>query len=153
VDRVPPDALKQSKLNCKQRNTILSSPFLISDLTEADKLSLERVIKALIGLGLSQTDAEVYVHLATTGPATARNIIRNLAFNKRQVYRSLKRLQSKGITITSDEHPSEFSALPFEEVLDLLVEVKREQAKTLRESKRAVLSNWRKIVKENSEKS
>ena len=120
---------------------------------EADTLSLERVIKALVSLGLSQTDAEVYVHLATTGPATARNIICNLTFNKRQVYRSLKRLQSRGITITSDEHPSEFSALPFEEVLDLLVEVKREQAKALQESKKEVLSNWRKIVEENSEKS
>jgi sugar-specific transcriptional regulator TrmB len=153
VDRFPPDALKQSKVNCKQRNTTLSSPFLISDLTEADNLSLERVIKALVNLGLSQADAEVYVHLATTGPATARNIIRNLAFNKRQVYRSLKRLQNRGITITSDEHPSEFSAVPFEEVLNLLIEVKREQAKTLRESKKEVLSNWRKIVEESPEKS
>ena len=56
---------------------------------EVDKLSLERIIKALVGLGLSQSDAEVYVHLATTGPATARNIMDTLAINKRQLYRSL----------------------------------------------------------------
>ena len=37
-------------------------------------MSLERVLKALVGLGLSQTDAEVYVHLATTGSTTARSI-------------------------------------------------------------------------------
>lgn len=116
-------------------------------------MSLERVIKALVSLGLSQTDAEVYVHLATTGPATAKNIINGLTINKRQIYRSLKRLQNKGITIANDKRPSEFSAVPFEELLDLLIEVKKEQAQTLRESRKEVLSSWRKMAEENSEKS
>jgi sugar-specific transcriptional regulator TrmB len=110
-------------------------------------------VKALVSLGLSQTDAEVYVHLATSGPATARNILDTLAINKRQLYRSLKHLQTKDITVTSDERPPEFSVVPFEELLDLLIEVKKEQAQNLRESKKEVLSSWHKILEENSEKS
>ena len=116
-------------------------------------MSLARIIEALVSLGLSQTDAEVYVHLATTGPATARNITDTLAINTRQIYRSLKRLQNKGITTANTERPSEFSAVPFEELLDLLIEVKKEQAQTLKESKKEVLSDWHNIVEENSEKS
>ena len=57
-------------------------------------MSLERIIKALIGLGLSQTDAEVYVHLATAGPATARSIINNLTINKGR-YTVVKKLSNK----------------------------------------------------------
>jgi len=116
-------------------------------------LSLERILKALVSLGLSQTDAEVYIYLATEGPTKARNITNSLTINERQVYRSLKRLQNKGITIADGERPFEFSAVPFEDVLDLLMEIKKEQAQALQESRKEFLSSWRKIVEENSEKS
>ena len=105
-------------------------------------MSLERVLKALIGLGLSQTDAEVYVHLATAGPATARTIVNNLTINKRQIYRSLEVLQKKGIAYRTHKHPKEFSALSFERALDLLLEVKKEQAKSLEASKAELISDF-----------
>jgi vacuolar-type H+-ATPase subunit E/Vma4 len=41
--------------------------------------------------------------------------------------------------------------VPFEELLDLLVEVKKEQAQALLESRKEALSSWRKIVEENAE--
>lgn len=106
-------------------------------------MSLERILKALVGLGLSQTDAEVYLHLATKGPMTTRNIIDNLPINKRQIYRSLKRLQSKGIAMVNSEFPAEFSAVSFERVLDLLLEAKKEQAKSLEASKAELISDFR----------
>ena len=106
-------------------------------------MSLERIIEALVSLGLSQTDAEVYLNLATEGPATARDIIDNLAINKRQVYRSLKRLQSKGIARVNNEFPSEFLVVSFEEALDLLLELKKEQAKVLQASKEELISDFR----------
>ena len=105
-------------------------------------MSLERVLKALIGLGLSQTDAEVYVHLATVGPTTAKNIINNLKVNKRQIYRSLKALQQKGIASGNDEYPAKFSAVSFEQVLNLLLEVKKEQAKSLEASKAELIADF-----------
>jgi sugar-specific transcriptional regulator TrmB len=123
------------------------------DHRERKKMSLERIIKSLESLGLSQTDAQVYIYLATTGPKKARDVIKALKINKRQVYRSLKRLQNKGITVTNNERPFLFSAVPFEEVLDLLMEIKKEQAQALQESRKEFLSNWRKIVEENTEKS
>jgi sugar-specific transcriptional regulator TrmB len=116
-------------------------------------LSLERVLKALLSLGLSQTDAQIYIYLATEGPAKARNIINGLTINERQVYRSLKRLQNKGITITNDERPFLFSAVPFEDVIDLLMEIKKEQAKALQASKEELVSDFRANEKKSNSRS
>ena len=41
----------------------------------------------------------------------------------------------------------EFVALPFEDVLDLFIEVKKEQAKSLLEKREELLSNWRETIK------
>jgi len=111
-------------------------------LKEVYKLSLERIFKALVSLGLSQTDARVYIHLATKGPAQARNIVKVLTINNRQIYRSLKRLQDKGVIIANNEHPVEFSALPFEEVLDALIKLKKEQAQAIKKRRKELFSNW-----------
>ena len=114
-------------------------------------MSLERVLKALVGLGLSQTDAEVYVHLATAGPATARSITSNLAFNKRRIYRSLKALQQKGIASGNDEYPAEYYAVSFEKALDLLLDVKKEQAKSLEASKAELIADFQTEKKKSKE--
>lgn len=106
-------------------------------------MSLERIFKALVNLGLSETDAQVYIYLATKGPAKARNIIHNLPVTKRQIYRSLKRLQNRNIIIANTERPAEFSALPFEEVLDMLIEMKQEQAQAIKKRRKELLSSWR----------
>jgi sugar-specific transcriptional regulator TrmB len=106
-------------------------------------LSLERIYKALVSLGLSQTDARVYIHLATKGPAQARRIIDDLSVTKRQVYRSLNRLQDKSIIIANDKHPKEYSALPFETVLDMLINLKQEQAQDIKKRRKELLSSWR----------
>jgi sugar-specific transcriptional regulator TrmB len=116
-------------------------------------LSLERILKALESLGLSQIDAQIYIHLATEGPAKARNIFNNLQINRRQVYRSLKRLRSKGITIIDDGRPFEFTALPFERVLELIMEVKREAAKVLQASKEELVSDFRAMEKKSNYRS
>jgi len=94
-----------------------------------------------VSLGLSQTDARVYIYLATNSPMTARGIINKLTINKRQIYRSLKRLQNKSIIIANDERPAEFSALPFEEVLDMLIEMKEEQAQAIKKRGKELLSS------------
>jgi sugar-specific transcriptional regulator TrmB len=93
-------------------------------------------------LGLSQTDAHVYIYLATNGPNKARTIVDYLKVNKGQVYKSLSRLQNKGVTIASNERPIEFSAVPFEDVLDMLMKIKKEQAKVLQAIKEELISDF-----------
>ena len=96
-----------------------------------------------MSLDLSQTDAEIYVYLAATGPTTARNIIKTLSINKRQIYRRLKLLEHKGIILSKGKYPSQFSALSFEQVIDMLIEIKEAQAKILHTSKKEFISDFR----------
>jgi sugar-specific transcriptional regulator TrmB len=93
-----------------------------SDLTQ------EWLLKTLIELGFKEHDARVYIFIALTGPRKAKDIVVGLATYKRKVYRSLKRLENNGMVIVSSRVPAEFSAIPFDQVLDLL------RMETLKES-------------------
>jgi len=103
-------------------------------------MSLERVITALSGLGLSRIDAEVYVYLAKKGPNKVVALARAININKQKIYTSLKTLQTKGL-VTKDR--TTFSALPFEEALDLLIKMEKEQARAMHESKEKLLATWK----------
>ena len=70
--------------------------------------------------------------------------------DKEDTYTSLKDLQSISIVKASIQHPLEFIAIPFKEVIDLFIEVKKDQAKTMKKNKEELLSNWLTIIKKNT---
>jgi sugar-specific transcriptional regulator TrmB len=113
-------------------------------------LSQKRVLKALVSLGLSQTDAEVYVFLATKGPQKARSIATALEMYKRKIYRSLKSLQSKEIVNANLGSPAQFSAIPFDKVLNLLIKAHLKEAQYIEQNKEEILSHWNSMITENS---
>ena len=108
-------------------------------------MSLERVLKTLEGFGLSRIDAEVYVYLAKKGPKKGRELANALQVTKQQLYPSLKNLKNKGIVTANLERPALFSAVDFEKVLELLIEIKVEQAKVIKETKKELLGSWQSI--------
>ena len=113
-------------------------------------MSLERVFKALVSVGLSETDARVYVYLALKGPKKAGKIIDNLKISKQQIYLSLKHLQDKRIVFANRENQGVFSALLFEKALELLIETEREKTEILQETKRTLLQDWKTSTRKNS---
>jgi sugar-specific transcriptional regulator TrmB len=112
-------------------------------------VSLERVIKALVGLGLSETDAQIYVFLSLNGPHKAREIAKKMGIYKEQLYRSLKNLRDKDVVKSTIDYPAVFSAIPFEKVLDLLAEIKKEQAQALWDVREELLSSWQNMTRKN----
>jgi sugar-specific transcriptional regulator TrmB len=116
-------------------------------------LSKKRVTKALRGLGLSSVDVQVYIHLARTGPHKLREIALALNLPERKVDRSVKELQSISIVKASIENPLEFEAVPFEEVIDLFIEVKKKQAKSMKKNREELLSSWKVVIKRETAKS
>ena len=116
-------------------------------------MSLERVIQALVSLGLSRVEAEVYVHLAKKGPIEIGNLASFLKFSTQKLNRSLKNLQIKGIVKRSLKGKELLSALPFEKTIELLIEIKTEQALIMQESKEELLYSWRKMISDEPEKS
>jgi sugar-specific transcriptional regulator TrmB len=104
------------------------------------------VFKALIDLGLSEPEAQVYMFLESKGPAKTKRITFALQINRTQVYRILKRLQGKNIIKIMVGHPAKFFALPFEEALNLLIQHKKKNAKTAQNNKKKLLSDWQIIM-------
>jgi len=94
-------------------------------------------------------DAEVYVYLAKKGPKQVTDLSSSLKMTDQQIFLSLKNLQRKGIITVNVEKVALFSAIAFERVLDLFVEVFVEQACVLTETREELLANWRSMTKEN----
>ena len=103
-------------------------------------MSLERVIKALISLGLPRFDAEVYVYLAKKGSHNAVDLSRALNRDIKIINASLKNLQTIELVKKDNEN---YSALPFEEALELLIKRKKEQTEVLQEIKKELLTTWK----------
>ena len=104
-------------------------------------MSLERVIETLVNLGLSRSEAEVYVYVANKGPQKALSITNALECNKSTAYDNLKKLQKKGLV--TKEHTS-FSALPFKEALELLINQQKKETNHLQKIKKQILASWKK---------
>jgi sugar-specific transcriptional regulator TrmB len=144
-------ALSKPGLSDKKAVCKYIPPFSVSlSQKDAARLSKEWMLRTLVNLGFTETDAQVYVFLTTEGPQKARDIAEALRIYKWQLYRVLKNLQSKGIINASAEYPARFSAVLFEKVLDFLIKAKMEQQQVLQESKEELLATWRSITKKDS---
>jgi sugar-specific transcriptional regulator TrmB len=105
-------------------------------------LNLDRTFELLLSFGFSQTEARIYLHLVSKGPAKARDIIDTLDLNKQQLYRSLKKLRQRRI-VDCLGSPAIFNAEPVEQVLIMLTNKKREEAELIEERKADLLSTWK----------
>ena len=114
-------------------------------------MSLKRIFKALENLGLSQKEAQIYVFLEKNGAQKNRNIAKALKIRTNELIISLKNLQDKKIVQASTQQTIEFSAVPFEKAIDLLIEVKKEKAQSLQERKMELLVSWQSMIKKDSE--
>jgi sugar-specific transcriptional regulator TrmB len=106
-------------------------------------LSQDQVLKTLVGLGLTQSDSQIYICLAKKGPQKGSEISKGLKIQKQQLYRSLKNLQSKGIVDASLEHPARFSAVSFDKVVDIFIKAKMAEANLIEENKEEILASWK----------
>ena len=106
--------------------------------------------KTLINLGFTKTDAQVYVFLSTEGAKKAKDIIASLNLDRNQLQRTLKKLRSNRMLNVSHGKTDLFSAVPFEEVLELLIKTKKEQQEAWQANKEELLANWRSLIKKES---
>lgn len=113
-------------------------------------MSLERVLRTLEGFGLSRVESEVYVYLAKAGPSKAEELGTGLRMTKQQLCPVLKGLKEKGIVASRSERPRLFSAIAFEELLNLLMKLGAEKAKAVKETKQELVDSWREITKQNN---
>lgn len=114
------------------------------------KLSLERIFKTLVELGLSETDSRVYILVSFIGPMNARKISDELKITKQQLYAILKKLKNRKVIEISDSRPSLISAIPFEVILKMLVDSKIDEASEIQEKKEELISDWQTVSWNNN---
>lgn len=113
-------------------------------------MSLKRVLKTLESFGLSRAESEVYVYLAKTGPSKAEELGTKLRMTKQQLYPVLKGLREKGIVASRPERARSFSAISFEELLDLFMKLSAEKAKVVCDAKQELVDSWQDMIKQNN---
>jgi sugar-specific transcriptional regulator TrmB len=102
-------------------------------------LGEETIKKVLKNSGMTEREAEVYIYLAKHGASTSREIARLMKKDKAQIFRILKRLQTKGFVEATIEFPVRYTVVPFENVLDSVVKAKKEEVAFIEEAKKDLL--------------
>ena len=108
-------------------------------------MSRENIRRALGEFGLTEKESEVYILLAREGVLKGLDISKRLRMHKAQVYTILKNLQSKGAVETTLEAPARFTAVPFENLLDLFIRTKKEQASSMEKQRDSLFSSWESV--------
>jgi sugar-specific transcriptional regulator TrmB len=67
----------------------------------------------------------------------------------RKVYRSLKNLRSKEIVNTTLKRPAQFSAVPFDKALNLLIQARLKEARYVEQNREEILSRWNSMMTKN----
>lgn len=106
-------------------------------------MSLDRILETLEEFGLSRIEAEVYVYLSKRGPQAIVDITSATKLSKSQLFTILEKLKKKGFIYISSQGPVMFFALAFEKIIDTMITIKDEEAKSLKKTQEELLLNWR----------
>ncbi len=104
------------------------------------------MLKTLSDLGFGKLEAEVYVYLALSGAHKASDIADGVGTYKRQIYRTIERLQSRKILSGTQDMPANFAALPFDQLLDQLAKANLQEASRLEQNKNNILALWNSYI-------
>ena len=110
-------------------------------------MSRELVIsKVLARAGFNALEVEIYLLLTKNSGQKALNIAEILKITQRKAYGILKILQEKGAVKASGNRPAQFSAVPFDKILDSFVSANREEADRIEQYERELLAKWRSLI-------
>jgi sugar-specific transcriptional regulator TrmB len=111
------------------------------------------VENTLKDFGLTESEVKVYVFLGKRGVLKGGYIAEHLKMYKSEVYRTLRKLQKKGLVEATLEYPTRFTAVPLEKVIDSFIKSKREEVALIEKRKDDILSDWNRISRTESDSS
>ena len=110
-----------------------------------DVKKYEEIRDELLKFGLTSNQIKVFFYLGKFGSKTAIEISRNLRMPRTETYHLLSALQSKGMVVSSFNHPTKFSAIPFDKAMVALLNAESERLKSLKNSEGILKKLWAKI--------
>jgi sugar-specific transcriptional regulator TrmB len=103
------------------------------------RMGEKTIKKVLMNSGLTEKEAEVYIFLAQHDVRKGADIARLLRKDRAQVFRILRRLQTKGFVEATLEFPKRFTVVPFENIIDSIVNAKQKEVDYIKEAKEDLL--------------
>ncbi len=104
--------------------------------------ALKSIDKALGKFKLNRNEVRVYLYLARFGAHKAQSIAEALGVHRTEAYKILTRLEEQGLISRVMERPMKFVAVPFEKVLNNLIEERRQRIYQMEQRKAELLKIW-----------
>lgn len=101
-------------------------------------VNVEEVIETLVSVGLSRSEAQVYVKLSMIGRAKASDLSKTMDVSRTDAYRTLKLLVDRGFATATLDRPVEFEAQAPDRLFATLLESDRAHEATLERARRDV---------------
>ena len=112
---------------------------------------LADIEKTFLQFDLSRNEIRVYLYLARSGIQKAREISDSLSLHRTETYRILRDLEKRGLVSCVLEKPLKFTAVPFEEAYDVLIETKKVNVQILERKKKDLVDLWSSIPQQKAE--
>ena len=117
---------------------------IVHNLGNVNVLSEETIKTVLKNAGLTEKEAMLYIFLAKHEPLKSTEVAKLIKKDKAQVFRILKKLQAKGFVEETLEFPARYTVVPFENIIDSVVEAKRNEVLFIEEAKKDLLDHLKK---------
>ena len=95
------------------------------------KSSLDQVQQQLSKYGLTGNQSKVFIYLGKYGAKLLLEVCKALKLPRTETYHLLSALQNKGIVSATFQHPIQFTALPLDKAIWILVNSEKERVKSL----------------------
>lgn len=99
--------------------------------------------QTLVKLGLTGSQAKVYLALVTLGKANARTLWKSSKVARQDIYRILTELQGIGLLEKIIGTPTEFKAVPIEDAVSILVERKTKEVLNLHKNANRLVQKFK----------
>ena len=114
---------------------------------------IELMQESLSKFGLLKNEAKIYLYLARFGGQKAQRVSEALSIHRTETYKILRRLEKMGLIYRILDKPVKFVALPIDQALSNIIEIKRQRLMLLEKTKEELVKLWRSLPRptENSE--
>jgi len=114
---------------------------------------IELMQESLSKFGLLKNEAKIYLYLARFGGQKAQRISEALSIHRTETYKILRRLEKMGLIYRILDKPVKFVALPIDQALSNLIEIKKQRLMLLEKTKEELVKLWNSLPRpmENSE--
>jgi sugar-specific transcriptional regulator TrmB len=106
--------------------------------------------ETLAAIGLTSTQAKVYLTLASVGKAKARTIWKNSGVARQDIYRILTELQGKSLIEKIVATPTKYRAIPIQDALTILLKRKTHEYKEIEKKTKELFDRFRANHQENT---